>query len=826
MNTQHQIVSQNKNIPKWLLDAKTSNKSCRESHASHILNLAKKFTSLGFPLQIIRGKQPFTLDANNKRWTILEIEQELERYIEASGRWKNLKEKEYNSSDKTSGWMGLNLGILGGYHRKVNEYSGEKEINRNERIGPYVIDVDATPNSETIKPFNELLTKANIDYRIGLPTLTIRTGRGGNHYYFKMCTELEGLKYRSGIIPYVDIKCTGGFVVAPYSVHPNGEGYYVQEDGNIVTDFRNVKRWVVEYMPSELLTNILLINKSVIRVTSSTKYSNNNLTINGSSKTNKTLSNDIIKRAIDLFKKKYPKCAEVLLEREIKGNLILLQRINPGPCPLHPERTHDSENPYLIVRGCLSEVYYDCRRGGEESLYVGTLSKGINRIDKTINWNIFVNEICNTTITIETEKIQLQKLKKVAALIIQDGKYIFVLKGKHKNIIYAQDILLKQLRYSGYFLKQDVDTEKKKYKTLFTFVLENIHKIQYNTAELNPTPLGMPIDNSTEKIFNLWTGFKVSKKETYDEEIIQPIVNHIRDILCNNNLEVFSYVINWIAHIFQHPNELPGTALVFKSKQGAGKSIISKMLMDMIGTAHSTTINNLDALCKYNGFLEGCVFLECNEISAFNKKYISVMNTIITDKTQRLEDKYIKSFQATNNSRIWINSNDETPIKITASDRRIVVIQVNNKYAYEMIKNTDKYEEGMTYGKNLAKYSEKTEVQEHFATYLMSISLDNWNPRMIPETEEKLYIQLLSAEPIDLWWSDYVANTENKPMEAKNLKILFMRYCENNCIKYPHFTRSNIAFAMKLSKMKGIVLFKGKHNITLWHSDNLNVDKL
>ncbi len=449
------------------------------------------------------------------------------------------------------------------------------------------------------------------------------------------------------------------------------------------------------------------------------------------------------------------------------------------------------------------------------------LNKGINRKDKTINWNIFVKGICNNTITTEEEKYQVRNLKKVAAHVIQDGNHIFVLKGKEKNVVHTQAKLLRQLKHIGYYLKPDDTNEQNKSKNLCMFILENIHKIQYEVAKLKPIALGTSIDDNTEHTFNLWTGFTVNKFLTYNTELVAPIVKHIQEILCNNNPEIFSYVINWISHIFQYPSTLPGSALFFKSKTGAGKSIVSKMIMAMIGKAHSTTINKVDELRKHNGFLEGCVFLECNEISTFSKKYISILNTLITYEKQRLVDKYIRSFQTDNYTRIWINSNDDAHIKIAASDQRIVVIQANNKYAYETIKNTDKYEEGMTYWKNLAQYSETREVQEHFATYLMSISLDKWNPRMIPETEEKLYIQLLSAEPIELWWKDYVINSEYDPKDAVTLKNLFMRYCEDNSIKYPHFTRSNIAFSMKLKKIVGMISIKGKNNITLWYSDKI-----
>lgn len=53
-------------------------------------------------------------------------------------------------------------------------------------------------------------------------TLTARTGGGGWHFYFEVEEELRG---RSGIMPGIDVKGAGGYVVAPPSPHPSGKTY-------------------------------------------------------------------------------------------------------------------------------------------------------------------------------------------------------------------------------------------------------------------------------------------------------------------------------------------------------------------------------------------------------------------------------------------------------------------------------------------------------------------------------------------------------------------------------------------------------------------------
>ncbi len=55
------------------------------------------------------------------------------------------------------------------------------------------------------------------------PTLTVETGGGGQHYYFK----LDGLeKAKNGeMVPGLDFKTTGGYVIAPPSTHASGKSY-------------------------------------------------------------------------------------------------------------------------------------------------------------------------------------------------------------------------------------------------------------------------------------------------------------------------------------------------------------------------------------------------------------------------------------------------------------------------------------------------------------------------------------------------------------------------------------------------------------------------
>jgi hypothetical protein len=94
------------------------------------------------------------------------------------------------------------------------------------KSGTIVLDVDVKTGG--LESFEEL--KARIP--AWPDTLTARTGSGGLHVYFQT---LDGLQVRNSagrLAPGLDIRGEGGFVVAPPSIHPNGNRYeWIQNHG-------------------------------------------------------------------------------------------------------------------------------------------------------------------------------------------------------------------------------------------------------------------------------------------------------------------------------------------------------------------------------------------------------------------------------------------------------------------------------------------------------------------------------------------------------------------------------------------------------------------
>lgn len=86
-----------------------------------------------------------------------------------------------------------------------------------------IIAVDVDCGHKTGGSGAESLANWETEHGILPKTWTSLTGGGGNHYIFE-CTD-SSLKNKAGILPGVDIRANGGYIVAPPSLHISGKRY-------------------------------------------------------------------------------------------------------------------------------------------------------------------------------------------------------------------------------------------------------------------------------------------------------------------------------------------------------------------------------------------------------------------------------------------------------------------------------------------------------------------------------------------------------------------------------------------------------------------------
>lgn len=90
--------------------------------------------------------------------------------------------------------------------------------------GVWVLDLDSKPDKDGTESLKAWLAESHAQM---FKTHTVETGGGGWHYYWKDV----GLGNRANILPGVDVRGDGGYVLLPGSSHISGKTYRVARDG-------------------------------------------------------------------------------------------------------------------------------------------------------------------------------------------------------------------------------------------------------------------------------------------------------------------------------------------------------------------------------------------------------------------------------------------------------------------------------------------------------------------------------------------------------------------------------------------------------------------
>ena len=359
---------------------------------------------------------------------------------------------------------------------------------------------------------------------------------------------------------------------------------------------------------------------------------------------------------------------------------------------------------------------------------------------------VFINGLINReygkNIKVAT-KCMLSEMNNRVIFVKETGDYILldkkIIRKENEELITMPCWYLKNAtKTKDHFLKEkfsftykngdpdDEDDEKAEEKTIyidpFKLWCEWIDRKEVRAIGFDPR------DNANSDLFNLWNGFNISKEvaDSYDEEQAQPILDHIKELWCNNDEDSFEYVMNYFSHIIQKPHIKTGVLLALKSKQGGGKGIILDKLAQIIGDNHYAQNSNANFLFgDFNGQLEGKILINLDE--AFwggDKKLEGVIKNKITEKRQTINKKNKENYMVDCYANYIITTNNDWFAGTTEDDRRHYCLELNNKLSGRMKEETLKHIQPVL-----------DAPCEAFAKVLYNRDISEFKPRMFKKTK-------------------------------------------------------------------------------------------
>ncbi|KAI5540832.1 hypothetical protein TVAGG3_0043110 [Trichomonas vaginalis G3] len=257
------------------------------------------------------------------------------------------------------------------------------------------------------------------------------------------------------------------------------------------------------------------------------------------------------------------------------------------------------------------------------------------------------------------------------------------------------------------------------------------------------TVKGVCFKSNSPDVFSTFQGYKYNILEKLDYSKIEMFMNFIKEAICDNNDEVYKYLLGWIASMIQHPGIKNETAIILKGLQGTGKNRFTDIISELLAGYSCKNITEISELTgNFNSVVENKMFLVLNELKNVGEDRLANFNalkSIITDNEIRINEKNQPRRTAQNVANFIFVTNNVYPVKIEVGDRRYVVLRVNGKYKGQF-----------DYFKNLMDSCTK-EFYDNLLTYFINYDLSSFNVRIIPMTEAKQDLIELSSNPLDVW---------------------------------------------------------------------------
>ena len=304
----------------------------------------------------------------------------------------------------------------------------------------------------------------------------------------------------------------------------------------------------------------------------------------------------------------------------------------------------------------------------------------------------------------------------------------------------------------------------------------------------------MPCQETPNNIYNSFNGFKGEKSILQKEDIENSLImKHIKEVICNNNEEIYNYFIKYLSNLIQHPNKKSNTSLILKSIQGAGKdTILNWFGNNILGKEYYINEDNIELIFgKFNSCIENKILVVLNEASGKDTFTINEkIKNAITRNINIIEHKGLKPYENTNNIGYIFLTNNENPIKIPYDDRRFCGIECNGSVA-----NNNNYF-NLLYEEINGGYYDRA-----FYNFFKSVNLENYdfiNKRPITNFYNNMKEMNI---PILVKFFENVIDKNVRKISASDFFSYFNEFIKNNNLKCEY---TSTKFGIDIKSYEGI----------------------
>jgi hypothetical protein len=165
-----------------------------------------------------------------------------------------------------------------------------------------------------------------------------------------------------------------------------------------------------------------------------------------------------------------------------------------------------------------------------------------------------------------------------------------------------------------------------------------------------------------QNVLSLFQSSPYESTCTFNMNAIHPFLDHILNIICNHDLDLYSYIINWISYLIQKPgSKLRQHRLSLENKMLVKISsllMLSPSYLDVM-LSHMRTTYAI-SLRGFNSSIENKILIVCNELHGIDSTKdlnTDCLQSLITRLMYIIKIKFINNWSINNVSNFILLGN-------------------------------------------------------------------------------------------------------------------------------------------------------------------------
>jgi putative DNA primase/helicase len=265
-------------------------------------------------------------------------------------------------------------------------------------------------------------------------------------------------------------------------------------------------------------------------------------------------------------------------------------------------------------------------------------------------------------------------------------------------------------------------------------------------------------------VMNLFSGFPMKAMQGD----VSPILYHITEVLCDGDKKAADFVIGWLAHLFQKPDEKPSVAILLKSIEGTGKGTLYSVLQKIIGHMALQVNGGYQLTGRFNSVVANRLLIFADEVDLTDVRSADKLKGLISEPRVSMEKKGLDPIQLPNYGRFIFASNHDHVIKAGPRERRFLVLESSAKYAQDS-----------EYFSQLYKWIENN-GPANLLGYLLAYDLSDFDPRKAPVTAALITEKLANLTP----YQEFMFLELIKPLPFGGIPQLETRILVEQCQRW------------------------------------------